>query len=185
MRYIFVDLGAFDGDTIDYFLHKAEGLPAKASRFRIYAFEPNPKFFVRLSELMDSTPQIKQISNQAAWIEDCEMEFAVDQAESPMGSTLMPGKREMWSKSAKQKVQAFNFPEWLEQFVDDYVIVKCDIEGAEFVIFDKMLKDGTLNLMDELWCEFHPNKVREYTTTHKNELMADIRAAGVNLKEWH
>jgi hypothetical protein len=64
---------------------------------------------------------------------------------------LMPGKREMWAKAAKQKVQAFNFPEWLEQFRDDYVIVKCDIEGAEFIIFDKMLKDGTLNLMNELW----------------------------------
>ena len=185
MKYIFIDLGAYDGDSIDYFLHKAEGLPVAASKFKIYAFEPNPKFLSGLDELMDSTPQIAQISNSAAWIKDDYIEFAVDQADDPMGSTLMRGKAEIWGKSKKQKMYTFDFSEWVQQFENDYVIVKMDIEGAEFPILNKMIDDGTLTIMNQLWCEFHPNKVREYTTTDKLELMQKIRDHGVELTEWH
>ncbi len=185
MKYIFIDLGAYDGDSIQYFLTKAQDLPAPASQFAIYAFEPNPKFFMKLNELMDTTPQIKQISNQAAWIEDGTMEFAVDQAADPIGSTLMKGKQEIWGKAKKQTVQTFDFSDWITQFANDYVIVKCDCEGAEFPILYKMIREGTLTIMDQLWCEFHPNKVREYTTTDKLQLMQDIRNAGVDLTEWH
>lgn len=185
MKHIFIDLGAYDGDSIHYFLNKAENLPVPASKFKIYAFEPNPKFFLELNKLMDITPQIMRISNQAAWIEDGSKEFAVDQADDPMGSTLMRGKAEIWAKSKVQTMQTFDFTEWVQQFADDYVIVKCDIEGAEFPIFNKMLKDGTIGMINQLWCEFHPNKVREYTTTDKINLMAAIRAAGVELTEWH
>ncbi len=185
MKYIFIDLGAYDGDSIQFFLTKAQDLPAPASKFAIYAFEPNPKFFLKLNELMDVTPQIKQISNQAAWIEDGEKQFAVDQAAGPMGSTLMQSKVEIWNKSKIQTMQTFDFTEWVQQFEKQYVIVKMDIEGAEFPILNKMLQDKTIGAINELWCEFHPNKVREYTTTDKNELMAAVRAAGVKLVEWH
>lgn len=185
MKYIFIDLGAYDGDSIQFFLNKAQDLPAPASKFAIYAFEPNPKFFLKLNELMDVTPQIKQISNQAAWIEDGEKQFAVDQAADPMGSTLMQSKVEIWNKSKIQTMQTFDFSDWIKQFTNDYVIVKCDCEGAEFPILYKMIQDGTLTIMDQLWCEFHPNKVREYTTTDKLELMQQIRDHGVELTEWH
>lgn len=181
MRKIFVDLGAYDGDSIRYFMSRPD-----AREYDIYAFEPNRKFHQQLADLWLEYPNIVLLSQEAAWIEDTQLEFAVDQAESPMGSTLMPGKVEMWDKSVKQTVQAFDFPTWLEQFADDdYVIVKMDCEGAEFPILYKMLKDGNITVMNELWCEFHPNKVREYTTTDKLELMQDIRNTGVELTEWH
>lgn len=181
MRKVFVDLGAYDGDSIRHFMKRDDW-----KEFDIYAFEPNKKFHQQLADLWLDCPNIVFLSADAAWIEDTQLEFAVDQADSPIGSTLMPGKVEMWNKSLKQTVQAFDFPTWLEQFTDDdYVIVKMDIEGAEFPILLSMLNTGTLNYMNELWCEFHPNKVREYTTTHKLELMNQIRKAGVELVEWH
>lgn len=180
MRKVFVDLGAYDGDSIRHFMNRDDW-----KEFDIYAFEPNVKFHQQLADLWLECPNMVFLSGDAAWIENTQLEFAVDQADSPMGSTLMPGKVEMWNKSVKQTVQAFDFSEWLEQFADDYVIVKCDTEGAEFPILYKMIKDRTLPIMNELWCEFHPNKVREYTTTDKLELMNQIRQAGVELVEWH
>ena len=48
-----------------------------------------------------------------------------------------------------------------------------------------MIDDGTLTIINTLYCEFHPNKVIEYTTTDKINLMKDIRDLGVNLVEWH
>lgn len=180
MRKVFVDVGAYDGDSIRYFMKRDDW-----QDFDIYAFEPNPRFAQVLANLWLECPNIVMLSNEASWIEDTQLEFAVDQADSPIGSTLMPGKVEMWNKSVKQIVQAFDFPTWLEQFNDCYVIVKMDCEGAEFPILHKMLREGNITVINELWCEFHPNKVREYTTTDKLELMDSIRRSGVELVEWH
>jgi len=180
MRHIFIDLGAYDGDSIRYFLKSPESL-----KYEIYAFEPNPKFVAKLKAMKKANSNIKQVSNEAAWIEDGTMDFAVDQASDPMGSTLMKGKAEIWQKSQVETMITFDFSEWIKQFADDYVIVKMDIEGAEFPILDKMIKNNTLTIVKELWCEFHPNKVREYTTTDKINLMQTIRDHGVKLTEWH
>ena len=38
---------------------------------------------------------------------------------------------------------------------DDYLVVKMDIEGAEYEVLDKMIKDETLQLINELVVEFH------------------------------
>lgn len=180
MRKVFIDLGAYDGDSIRYFMKRDDW-----REYDIYAFEPNKKFHQQLADLWIDCPNIVFLSNQAAWVENTQLEFAVDQADSPMGSTLMPGKIEMWNKGVKQIIGAFDFSDWIKQFSGDYVIVKMDTEGAEFPVLEKMINDKTLTIINELWCEFHPNKVREYTTTDKYNLMDRIRGAGVELTEWH
>jgi len=37
----------------------------------------------------------------------------------------------------------------------DEVILKIDIEGSEYDVFTKMLRDGTFELVDKLYGEFH------------------------------
>ena len=41
--------------------------------------------------------------------------------------------------------------EWIKKHTtkDDYVILKLDVEGAEFGILDKMLEDGTFEWIDK------------------------------------
>lgn len=182
MNY-FIDIGSYDGDSIEQFRNwRKLSFPNKED-WVTHAFEPNPKFTAQLRKKgNDST----FIHTEAAWVEDTELEFAVDQTETPLGSTLMPGKKAIWDTMPKIKVQAFDFSEWLKQFKsDDFVVVKMDCEGAEFPILEKMIVDGTIKVPAVLLVEFHPNKVVEYTTTHKDELMKRIEDLGVDIKEWH
>lgn len=38
---------------------------------------------------------------------------------------------------------------------DDYVVVKIDVEGSEYALFDHLLETGSASLMDELFVEWH------------------------------
>ena len=82
------------------------------------------------------------------------------------------------------EVECFDFSEWVKQFKDDYLLVKMDIEGAEFPVLEKMLSDGTAGYMDKILCEFHPNKVQDYTTDDKNDLIRKLSKV-TTVEEWH
>lgn len=179
---VFIDLGAYSGDSIEEFKNWSKLSFPDKENWQLYAFEPNPKF----REYWDNqTHNNLTFSNMAAWTEDTEIEFAVDQTDTPLGSSLMQSKKKVWDNSPKIKVQAFNFSEWLKQFKDDFVVLKMDIEGAEFKVLDKMISDNTDKIPYVMMVEFHPNKVTDYTTLDKNRLIGKLQKRGVNVKEWH
>lgn len=97
----------------------------------------------------------------------------------------MEGKRKVWESSPKVKVKTFDFSSFLKHLEDDFVVVKMDIEGAEFMVLDKMIRDGTDKVCDWLLVEFHPNKVQQYVTSDKINLVEVLKARGVNVLEWH
>lgn len=195
MKYVFIDLGAYNGDSIEMFMQgigsyaEQRDLPAKREDFDIYAFEPNPKFASDVLAKKDKYSNIVEVSTLAAYIDDGEHDFAVDPTESPLGSTLMRAKKNLWRVSEESnsiiKLKTFDFSEYTEQFKDDYLVVKMDIEGAEYPILEKMLKNGTITNIDRLWVEMHPNKVVDYTTTYTDHLIKQIQHTGVEVTVWH
>lgn len=179
---VFVDLGCYDGDSVEQFRNwRRLAFPDKGD-WVIHAFDANPKWHDKWETMKDDNTFFHL---KAAWVEDTELEFAVDSADKPLGSTLMPGKEKIWNNNEKILVEAFDFSFWLKQFKDDYVVVKMDTEGAEFPILDKMIKDGTITIPDKLLVEFHPNKVVEYSTQDKDRLVQLIKDLGVDIMEWH
>lgn len=179
---VFVDLGAYTGDTIEEFRNWSKvAFPTKTD-WIIHAFEPNPNLYPMVKEKSNLTTHTYQ---KAAWTEDTTLEFAIDTTETPLGSTLMSGKKNIWDNFGHIQVEAFDFSTWLKQFKNDFVVVKMDIEGAEFPVLEKMIQDGTDQICHQLLVEFHPNKVVEFTTSHKNGLIRKLQKRGVNIKEWH
>lgn len=179
---VFVDCGAYDGDSIEEFKNWSKISFPDKKNWELYAFEPNPKF---KEYWTNQTHENLTFSNMAVWIEDTKLEFAIDQSDTPLGSTLMSTKKNVWDKSTKVKVQTFDFSKWIKQFKDDFVVVKMDIEGAEFKVLEKMIEDETDKIPYVMMVEFHPNKVREYTTDDKNNIIRKLQKRGVNIKEWH
>lgn len=180
---IFIDAGAYDGDTIKQFYNWGF-LVGNPNDFQIYAFEPNPDFKKQMLDIESQHEKVTYIP-KAVWTEDGVIQFAVDKTPTPLGSTAMPGKVAIWNVFDKVDVEAIDFSKWLTQFKDDEVIIKMDIEGAEFPVLEKMILDKTIFIPSKIMVEFHPNKVREYTTTFKNELVRKIKDMGVPLEDWH
>lgn len=183
-RHIYIDVGAYDGDSIKYFMTARRGLPVAADEFELYAFEPNPAFAKKLGRLQKRYPNLLTVSTDAAWVADGTHEFALDQSKTPLGSTLMASKHDIWNANPIVTVTTFDLDAFIRQFAGDYIIVKMDIEGAEFPICEKLLATGTIELIAQLWVELHPNKVTEYTTTDKLRLMKQLRRR-TYFEEWH
>jgi FkbM family methyltransferase len=184
MKY-FIDLGAYTGDTIKEFFNWA-GLVGKPTDYEIFAFEPNPDLHDQMIRITRDYPNVV-FKPWAAWTFDGKLEFAKDETATPMGSTVMHSKKAIWDVYPHVEVKCFDFSKWLKQMFNenDEVIVKMDIEGAEFPVLEKMLKDGTITIPRLLFVEWHPNKVQDYTTDYRNALMDKIIAKGGNLKLWH
>ena len=58
------------------------------------------------------------------------------------------------------EVPAIDFAAWLTKNVklEDYVVVKMDIEHAEYAVLPRMLATGAACLVDELYLECHSKR---------------------------
>lgn len=179
---VFIDLGCNDGSTVEEFRNWSKVAFPDRNSWQIKAFDPNPHFKDRWKIIEDKDTVFEE---KAAWVVEKELMLAIERSEESLGSTVMPGKKKVWDASPKIIVKAFDFSKWLEQYKDHFVVVKMDIEGAEFPLLDKMIKTGTITIPNKLLVEFHPNKVVEYTTQDKERLVQLIKDLGVDILEWH
>ncbi len=67
---------------------------------------------------------------------------------------------------------------------EDEVILKIDIEGAEYDVIDKMLNDSTFSLVDYFFLEFHDGQPTGWTQTQMNNLRTRMVQAGVSYSKW-
>lgn len=168
---VYIDCGAYSGDTLDceaLFNFKAD---------RKIAFEANPRFIKKL-EKTDA-----EVHHKAVWTKDGEMDFYVDRAIKPLGSTLYKTKaNKLLTK--KITVETIDFSRFIEELEADEILIKMDIEGAEFPVLDKMISRSSFMKVKKIYCEFHPNKVTEYTTTDKIALINRLKSF-IDIEEWH
>jgi hypothetical protein len=78
-----------------------------------------------------------------------------------------------------KEVECIDFSKFLKQFEGQEIIVKMDIEGAEYDILEKMIKDGTDKLVKEFWIEWHISKFPE-----KIHIQNNLKKK-INWKNWH
>ena len=177
MRKIFLDCGAHDGCSVRAFRkHRKD-----ANDFEIFCFEPNPNL-AKYHPIENTT-----FIPKAVWIENGHKTFYVFGTEG--GSTILKNKAEQIQQKPKKKYDK-NYPQvisvktetidislWIEQNFseDDYIILKLDIEGAEYDIFNKMIKEKTFRFINEIYCEFHNTRCGKSVSTDnkiKEQLLA-------------
>jgi FkbM family methyltransferase len=146
-RYVFVDCGAHEGETILAFENSTL---FKKHAWSIVSFEPNPLLFPRLPQ----RPFLSTLE-EAVWTKDEELAFYFSEQDT-LGGTVVPTVIPGGDVKAV-KVKAIDFGKWLERNYTkrDVVYVKLDIEGAEYPVVEQMLRDGTMTLVDRLYIEFH------------------------------
>lgn len=172
-RHIFVDGGAHLGETVEHFLRS----PLHARHdWEIVAFEANPELIPRIPK----RPRLT-VLDRAIWVHDGGVEFYVG-ADS-LSSSVHGHKKTGRLSRTPIRVPSVNFGRWLQgQFLrGDYVLVKLDIEGAEYEVLDQMLRDGTIDWIDELYVEFHNGKVG-VSTEEDGRLVREARGRGIRVK---
>lgn len=183
MRKVFVDCGTNLGIVLNRFIHE---LPDHD----FYAFEPNKDLIPSIHRQVEQAPHSPrvEISHSAVWTHDGTIDLFLGHHES---STVMPGKRvppmydQQIDYSAPVPVPATDFSSWLRRTVtaDDHVVVKMDIEGAEYPVLSKLLTDGTINLISVLYIEWHYDRFPAMSRADHDQV-ANAISAHVDVRDW-
>lgn len=160
MRKIFLDCGQFNGVAIQQY--------CVDDSWDIYSFEPFPMPDLKLPK--------HELIQKAVWTNDLGLDFNVDplnQAShvSGIGGTAFPEIR---------RVPSLDFSQFVGELPPaDVVVCSMDIEGAEFVVLRKMLRDGTARTLDVLDVEFHHRLMPDEDADTAKQLIQELSNAGV------
>lgn len=190
MKKIFLDCGT----------HFAQGLREISqiigvdSNWVIHSWEANPYTFQQLDH--NIYPNNYQFHNQAISDHNGVITLNIESvgvANTGQGSSII--NRDLWLNPMHKgefiktvDVECIDLSAWLLQncVSDDFVVIKLDIEGAEYAVLDKMIKDKSIELVDQLYIEWHarffPNK-EEYWA-HQEHLIDVLRQNNVNIVRW-
>ena len=179
MKYIYIDGGARIGESIEILLDKREELKGCDS----YLFECNPAHINTLNDIKFNNNNYNFIiKNEALWVENVEKDFylSIDRW-GDLGCTLKPEKQEMLDKQNPLIVNCINFSNFLKTFGDDdYIILKLDVEGAEYDILEHLISEGTIGKINELYVEFHDNFFNANSHNLKEQIKKHINIYDFN-----
>ena len=149
---VFIDLGSHTGKAITRFMASSEYSP----EWVIHAFDPNPY-------LPMAYPDCVTKHRTAAWIEEGELAFYVN-AEKPTDNGASVMREKLIGHLDKEHplvVPCIDIGAWIKKNFQnsDTIILKMDIEGAEYRVLESMLANGSLEYVDRLYVEAHSRKV--------------------------
>ena len=154
MKKIFIDGGARIGEAIEAFLNTREDLKG----CDVYLFECNENHHETLKNIQETNKDYNFIvRNEALWDSDGVMDFytSID-VWGDHGCTLDPTKTEKLDLDNPKKVKTIRLSDFINQFPEeDYIILKLDIEGAEYNVVSDLLSSGAIHRINELNIEWH------------------------------
>ena len=181
-RHVFVDCGGYDGCSIRRFIKDFD----REDRFEMITFEPNDLYATCYSDL----PKHRLIQ-AAVHDRDRFQNFFLDQEDGD-GSTLFGNKLTRGNggfgtldTANPVKVRTIDLARWLRENTSafDYIILKLDVEGAEYDILEKMIRDRIIGRINHLFVEWHWSKVGVPHDRHRT-LVRALRRKRVPIFEW-
>lgn len=170
---VFIDCGAFQGVMIKKFMKG----PRYTPDFKLYAFECNPA--LAGTHYGAGVTVIKS----AIWTYDGELSFYLNR-KFPARTQGSSAFREKITGNLDSKhpvtVKCIDFSRWLKDnfTIDDEVIVKMNVEGAEYPVLEKCVETGTITLIRELHIQWHYEKIGVDRSRHDALITALIRTPG-------
>jgi len=196
-KCIFIDLGAADGNSFNSFLNNGYGSLANCpsgGQWQAVLVEANPKFSASLEEVAARHPGVVDVrAATAAFMCEGTTSFYLDTVnveQNHWGSSMSPNHRDVIS-SGKQKVTVntvnLNRVLFEQTIPDDYVLVKMDIEGAEYDIVPCLAGSPSVALMDALWMEQHDVSwgVVGNNLGVMDEAKKELQTRGVYMPDYH
>ena len=191
MKKVFIDGGAFNGASIRKFI---KDYPDYAE-YEIHSFEPNNHNFSMLEQWLkkQDLPNV-QIYNTALWIKEENKKLWGGDAPGSASATLniFKGIRHQKHQEAVNPrsilptVKCISLANWITTNYerDDYIVLKLDIEGAEYEIFDDFFSKNTFYYINEIVGEFH-NKKCGIPIERDEQIVSKLKNEyGLNWKEW-
>lgn len=160
---IYIDCGAWTGDSVLEF--------RKHYNYDVYAFECHPDHKKNLTKL--SKKHNFTFIDKAVWISDGSIPFYIGSKQRSAASTLHKSKKKKIDRENPIFIDCIDFSKWIvENFKKDQeLICKMNIEGAEYNILEKMIKDDTIGYIKKLFVSWHQSKIVNISIERHNKLL--------------
>ncbi|KAE8039366.1 hypothetical protein FH972_011786 [Carpinus fangiana] len=198
-RYVYVDVGARNySSSIGSWFKKQ--YPKQNKKFEVYAIEADKAFHGEYRGKREVT-----LLPYAAWVRNETLFFEitwdpskkiVERGRGGMGR-IRPVQSSASYMGDVDKIQGIDFAGWLKRTVSerDFVVVKMDVEGAEFHLVPRLIETGAICLIDEIFLECHYNRWQrccpgqrsvKYQKTYAQcmDLFTSLRENGVLVHQW-
>jgi FkbM family methyltransferase len=200
MKKIFIDCGTHFGQGIRAFRKKYK----MDDSWEIFTWEANPytykKFLnsdlyknVKITSFNSAvssyegviTLNVETVKNKNEDVED----------NTGQGSSIIP--IDQWTAVnqkhkgvflEKLEIPCIDISQWLKEncSFDDFVVIKLDVEGAEYNILEKILKDTTASLIDDIYIEWHNRffSDQNYYIEKEKEIINQLTTFNVKVDHW-
>jgi len=158
---------------------QGEGLDKARHRFpnaKIYAIEPAKSNFDVMYAQFHKRPNMELI-NKAIWTENGTMCLNVYHAPFAHSLYRKPHLEDKGKCKEREQVETMDFAEFLSQFGKNEVLLRMDVEGAEYEVLLHCFEKGVMDRVMELHIEFHAGWRIPELVKYKDKLDA-------KLKEW-
>ena len=155
----------------------------------VKTFEPNPDCKVK-EKLIDIKLKDFEIIEKAVWIFDGTIQFSIENIETwgeDHGSVIT----ELNSSHLKRAkppiiVECIDFHKILSQYPkSEYdVLVKMDIEGAEYQVLRHVISMGSAVNINQIFVEWHYVDFDYENESTTNNLVNTLKMIGIDVKNW-
>lgn len=182
MKKIILDCGSHLGESVKKFRNM---FPNDDCNF--YMFEPNTYLF----DIFNSNPEFddckkynKAISNKTEIVKL----WGCTETKYSVGSTLEKSKAD-WDKIKENdfiEIESIDLSDFIMNSFskDDYIILKLDIEGAEYDTLEKLLETGVISYIDELYCEFHTQWLAPEFAQREHNIRKKLEEINLQIYYW-
>jgi len=190
MRKIFIDCGAHNGCSVRLFRHLRSLGQNDLEDFEIFSFEPNLAFKEDLEKLGVEViyKGVSTVDGTATFYQVAEDKYG--STDRRTGAGTLNQQKAAWNLQSGHRaneeiiIETIDFSQWIKKNFakKDFIILKMDIEGAEYDVLQKMIDDGTMNYIDEIMIEFHQEKCDVSKEVH-DRIVAEIVSRDIHLDD--
>mgnify|MGYP001460204055 CR=1 FL=1 len=181
-KSVFIDCGAYDGCSAI----KASILHPFIKE--IISFEADPRMWTKEASIVSTLIPV------AVWIYNGQIDFQIITKNKYGGQYAGAGslveEKQQANKSMHREVQLIKVPcidlvDWIKKNYksSDQIILKLDIEGAEYAILKKLIEEKLYYFINILYIEWHP-KFSPFTAEVTEEIRRETYEKFSNVEDW-
>lgn len=176
MKNIFIDCGVWTGDSIREF-------KKYYTDYDIYGFECEPRLISNLKKLSKEYGFI--FIDKAVWISDGKIKLYPGHGNLTQSSSISFDKKKYIDKKNPVEVKSVDFSKWILENLnkEDYILCKMNIEGAEYEVLEKMIKDNSIDYINKLYISWHWHKLSGFERLRHERIESEVKKR-VELITW-
>ena len=176
LKKIFLDCGSYHGNSARHF---QKTFP-RGNEFKIHCFEANKEFEKYYEGIGAELHQV------VVWDEDGPVKFFNTGGQ---GSSVFEDKSvyyENYEKKSDESLPGIDINRWIKENTDpdDYIILKLNVEGAEYKILQSLVKNGTIERINRLYVDWHCGKTENVSIDEHMDTLESLLELGVLPLQW-